>query len=166
MPSHYPNQCWLIVNGTPEDKFQWNSNRKKNTSGVGVGWRWGGRYAGGGGEGWRYGGGGEWGYGGMGVEHVAGLLISSCNNPVIILIAMSLTVHVLYHIFYTHQWSWIYKDRYFLSSDYLFRSICLCQIGDQSCMSPAPTMVHCTGHWLYSFALQQGHLEHQVQGDL
>ena len=23
-PSHYPNQCWLIVNWTPESIFQWN----------------------------------------------------------------------------------------------------------------------------------------------
>ena len=26
-PSHYLNQCWVIVNWTPGNKFQWNSNR-------------------------------------------------------------------------------------------------------------------------------------------
>ena len=26
-PSHYLNQCWLIVNWTPVNKFQWNLNR-------------------------------------------------------------------------------------------------------------------------------------------
>ena len=26
MPSHYLNQCWLIVNWTPGNKFQWKSN--------------------------------------------------------------------------------------------------------------------------------------------
>ena len=26
-PSHYLNQCWLIVNWTPGNKFQWNLNR-------------------------------------------------------------------------------------------------------------------------------------------
>ena len=26
-PSHYLNQCWLIVNWTPGNKFQWNSNQ-------------------------------------------------------------------------------------------------------------------------------------------
>ena len=26
-PSHYLNQCWVIVNWTPENKFQWNLNR-------------------------------------------------------------------------------------------------------------------------------------------
>ena len=28
VPSHYPNQCWLIVNWTLRNKLQWNSNRK------------------------------------------------------------------------------------------------------------------------------------------
>ena len=27
MPSHYLNQCWCIVNWTPGNKFEWNSNR-------------------------------------------------------------------------------------------------------------------------------------------
>ena len=26
-PSHYPNQCWLIVNWKPGNKHQWNLNR-------------------------------------------------------------------------------------------------------------------------------------------
>ena len=26
-PSHYPNQCWDIVNWTPRNKLQWNFNR-------------------------------------------------------------------------------------------------------------------------------------------
>ena len=26
-PSHYLNQCWIIVNWTPGNKFQWNLNR-------------------------------------------------------------------------------------------------------------------------------------------
>ena len=26
-PSHYINQCWFIVNWTPENKFQWNVNQ-------------------------------------------------------------------------------------------------------------------------------------------
>ena len=26
-PSHYLNQCWLVVNWTPGNKFRWNSNR-------------------------------------------------------------------------------------------------------------------------------------------
>ena len=25
--SHYPNQCWIIVNWTPGNKLQWNLNR-------------------------------------------------------------------------------------------------------------------------------------------
>ena len=25
-PGHYPNQCWLIVNWVPRNKFQWNLN--------------------------------------------------------------------------------------------------------------------------------------------
>ena len=27
VPSHYLNHCWLIVNGTPGNRFQWNLNR-------------------------------------------------------------------------------------------------------------------------------------------
>ena len=28
--SHYPNQCWFIVNGTVRNKFQWKLNRNSN----------------------------------------------------------------------------------------------------------------------------------------
>ena len=28
-PSHYLNQCWLVVNWTPRNKLQWNINQNK-----------------------------------------------------------------------------------------------------------------------------------------
>ena len=58
---------------------------------------------------------------------------------------------------YFCSWYW-----HILSFDYLLWCVFLCHIGDQSCMTPAPTMVHCTG--LDLFALQLGHWEHLVQG--
>ena len=30
VPSHYPNQCWLIVNWTFRNKLQWSFNRNSN----------------------------------------------------------------------------------------------------------------------------------------
>ena len=32
VPSHYLNQCWLIVNWTPENSFHWNINQSKTNS--------------------------------------------------------------------------------------------------------------------------------------
>ena len=31
-PSHYPNQCWNIVNSTPRNNFQWNFNQNSYIS--------------------------------------------------------------------------------------------------------------------------------------
>ena len=76
-PCHYLNQCWLIVNWTPGNKFQWNLNLnslifiQENAFEITVclngrhfvreGWEVGG---GGGGGGWGWGWGVGWGWGG------------------------------------------------------------------------------------------------------